>query len=131
MRTGLKDLEAALALVALKQPKLPNAALPQGLLSPAENASSGGLGIYVIAKKPSFKIPQSHIVHAFPHMTATRICCSQKQQPLFIHCTNWRFIQQLTPEVRISIAFWAATAFFFYRMRRPENRGTFCIISRY
>ncbi|OBP13107.1 hypothetical protein A5320_19845 [Rheinheimera sp. SA_1] len=36
LRTGLKALDAALALVALEQPKLPNAALPQVLLSPAE-----------------------------------------------------------------------------------------------
>jgi len=83
------------------------------------------------AIKPSFKIPQSYIVHAFPQMTAIRIRCSQKKQPLFIHCTNWRFVQQLTPEVRISIAFLAAAAFFFYRIRRPENQGTFCVISRY
>ena len=45
LRTGLKALDAALALVALEQPKLPNAALPQVLLSPAENASSSCLGI--------------------------------------------------------------------------------------
>ncbi len=38
LRTGLKALDAALALVALEQPKLPNAALPQTLLSPAKNA---------------------------------------------------------------------------------------------
>jgi hypothetical protein len=31
LRTGLKALDAALALVALEQPKLPNAALPQAL----------------------------------------------------------------------------------------------------
>jgi len=36
LRTGLKALDAALALVALEQPKLPIAALPQVLLSPAE-----------------------------------------------------------------------------------------------
>ena len=39
--------------------------------------------------------------------------------------------QQLIAEVRISIAFLAAAPFFFYRIRRPENRGTFCVISRY
>jgi len=44
--TGLKALEAALALVALEQPKPPNAALPQALLSPAKKASSRCLGIY-------------------------------------------------------------------------------------
>jgi hypothetical protein len=30
----------------LEQPKLPNAALPQALLSPAENASTSCLGIH-------------------------------------------------------------------------------------
>jgi hypothetical protein len=45
LRTGLKALDAALTLVALEQPKLPIAALPQALLSPAENASSMILGI--------------------------------------------------------------------------------------
>jgi hypothetical protein len=44
---GLKALDTALALVALEQPKLPNAALPQALLSPAENASSNSLGIVI------------------------------------------------------------------------------------
>jgi hypothetical protein len=34
--TGLKTLDATLALVALESPKLPNAALPQALLSPAK-----------------------------------------------------------------------------------------------
>jgi len=34
--TGRKVLEAAIALVTLEQPKLPNAALPQVLLSPAK-----------------------------------------------------------------------------------------------
>ena len=36
--SGLKALEAALALVALESPKLPNAALPQDLLSPAKKS---------------------------------------------------------------------------------------------
>jgi len=36
LRTGLKILDAALALVALEQPKLPSAALLQDFLSPAE-----------------------------------------------------------------------------------------------
>jgi hypothetical protein len=36
--TGLKTLDAALALVALESPKLPNAALPQALLSPAKKS---------------------------------------------------------------------------------------------
>jgi hypothetical protein len=36
--TGLKTLDAALALVALVSPKLPNAALPQALLSPAKKS---------------------------------------------------------------------------------------------
>jgi len=52
LRTGLKALDAALALVALEQPKLPNAALPQDLLSPAENASSSCLGIYIFRTLP-------------------------------------------------------------------------------
>jgi len=47
--TGLKVRDAALALVALEQPKLPNAALLQALLSPAENVSSSCLGIFVIS----------------------------------------------------------------------------------
>jgi len=42
---GIKTLEATLALVALEQPKLRNTALPQAILSPAENASSSCLGI--------------------------------------------------------------------------------------
>jgi hypothetical protein len=44
--TGQKALDAALALVALESPKIPNAALPQALLSPAKKASSNCLGIY-------------------------------------------------------------------------------------
>jgi len=43
--TGLKALEAALALEALESPKLPIAVLPQDLLSPAKKASSSCLGI--------------------------------------------------------------------------------------
>ena len=51
--TWLKALEAALALVALESPKLPNAALPQDLLSPAKKASSSCLGIYPINRQSS------------------------------------------------------------------------------
>jgi hypothetical protein len=51
LRTGLKVLDAALALVALESPKLPNAVLPQALLSPAENASPSCLGIKIVCRR--------------------------------------------------------------------------------
>jgi hypothetical protein len=78
-----------------------------------------------------FETQQDHANQVLPSHPIARKRCSQKRQFLFICYADCCFDQQLIAEVRISIAFLAAAPVFFYRIRRPENRGTFCVISRY
>jgi hypothetical protein len=73
----------------------------------------------------------SHIYQALQPYRPVKKTWLQNQQTLLICWADCCFTQQLIAEVRISIAFLAAAPFFFYRIRRPENRGTFCVISRY
>jgi hypothetical protein len=55
-RIFIKILDAALALVALEQPKLPSAALPQDFLSPAETRIFRLFGF--IPKQPKNTFPE-------------------------------------------------------------------------
>jgi hypothetical protein len=67
-RAGLKDLYAALTVVALEPLKLPTAALPKGLLSPAEFCILQLLGYTHLTGSLMFWFSGKEDVSAFIHL---------------------------------------------------------------